>query len=78
MEKRENGKISLFCYIKKNSVTEVMFVGGIGSHLKVSQVDQSVCLGNELNNLSTRKDFLFKNIKSSHPTVRVYVVFHKI
>ncbi len=45
-----------------------MFVGGIGSHLKVSQVDQSVCLGNELNNLSARKDFLLKNIKSSHPT----------
>ena len=45
-----------------------MFVGGIGSHLKVSQVDQSVCLGNELNNLSTRKDFLLKNIKSSHPS----------
>ena len=67
-KKRENGKISLFCYIKKNSVTEVMFVGGIGSHLKVSQVDQSVCLGNELNNLSARKDFLLKNIKSSHPT----------
>ena len=44
-----------------------MFVGGIGSHLKVSQVDKSVCLGNELNNLSTRKDFLLKNIKSSHP-----------
>ena len=44
-----------------------MFVGGIGSHLKVSQVDQSVCLGNELNNLSARKDFLLKNIKSSHP-----------
>ena len=45
-----------------------MFVGGIGSHLKVSQVDQSVCLGNELNNLSARKDFLLKNIKSSHPS----------
>ena len=44
-------------------------MGGIGSHLKVSQVDQSVCLGNELNNLSTRKDFLLKNIKSSHPNV---------
>ena len=43
-------------------------MGGIGSHLKVSQVDQSVCLGNELNNLSARKDFLLKNIKSSHPT----------
>ena len=42
-------------------------MGGIGSHLKVSQVDQSVCLGNELNNLSARKDFLLKNIKSSHP-----------
>ena len=48
-----------------------MFVGGIGSHLKVSQVDQSVCLGNELNNLSARKDFLLKNIKSSHPSVCV-------
>ena len=34
-----------------------MFVGGIGSHLKVSQVDQSVCLGNELNNLSAIKRF---------------------
>ena len=44
-------------------------MGGIGSHLKVSQVDQSVCLGNELNNLSARKDFLLKNIKSSHPTL---------
>ena len=42
-------------------------MGGIGSHLKVSQVDQSVCLGNELNNLSTRKGFLLKNLKSSHP-----------
>ena len=48
-----------------------MFVGGIGSHLKVSQVDQSVCLGNELNNLSARKDFLLKNIKSSHPTANL-------
>ena len=57
MKKRENGKISLFRYIKKNSVTEVMFVGGIGSHLKVSQVYQSVCLGNELNNLSAIKRF---------------------
>ena len=32
-------------------------MGGIGSHLKVSQVDQSVCLGNELNNLSAIKRF---------------------
>ena len=51
-----------------------MFVGGIGSHLKVSQVDQSVCLGNELNNLSARKDFLLKNIKSSHPTHHVLLL----
>ena len=54
-----------------------MFVGGIGSHLKVSQVDQSVCLGNELNNLSTRKDFLLKNIKSSHPKMHSAELNHE-
>ena len=53
-------------------------MGGIGSHLKVSQVDQSVCLGNELNNLSTRKDFLFKNIKSSHPNVYLIKIEQKL
>ena len=56
-KKEKTEKISLFRYIKKNSVTEVMFVGGIGSHLKVSQVDKSVCLGNELNNLNAIKRF---------------------
>ena len=48
-----------------------MFVVGIGSHLKVSNIDPRVCFGNELTNLSVRKSFLSRYIKSSHPSVKV-------
>ena len=35
-----------------------MFVVGIGSHLKVSHIDQRICFGNELPNLSVRRSFV--------------------
>ena len=53
------------------SVSEVMFVPGIGSHLKVSYRDPRVCFGNELTNLSVRKSFLPRYIKSSRPNLHV-------
>ena len=41
----------------ENSVTEVMFLPGIGGHLKISHMDPRVSFGNQLTNLSVRKRF---------------------
>ena len=46
----------------------MMFLPGIGGHLKVSHMDPRVSFGNESTNLSVQKSFLPFYIKSSHPT----------
>ena len=56
-----------FAHLSKKAFTEVIFVVGIGSHLKVSHIDQRICFGNELTNLSFRKSF-FQIIAPYHLT----------
>ena len=70
-EKEENRKKNTFLPCWENSVTEVMFLPGIGGHLKVSHMDPRVSFGNESTNLSVQKSFLPFYIKSSHPNICV-------
>ena len=65
--KRRKQEKNTFLPCWENSVTEVMFLPGIGGHLKVSHMDPRVSFGNESTNLSVQKSFLPFYIKSSHP-----------
>ena len=55
----------------------MIFVPGIGSYLKVSYTDPRVCFGNELTNLSVRKSFLPRYIKSPRPSPPLPLVWKK-
>ena len=63
--KRRKQEKNIFLPCWENSVTEVMFLLGIGGHLKVSHMDPRVSFGNESTNLSVRKSF-FKIIAPYH------------
>ena len=56
-KKRRKQENVTFLHCWENSVTEVMFLPGIGGHLKISHIDPWVCFGNQCTNLSVRKSF---------------------
>ena len=47
-------------YLSKNSVTRVVFLGGIRALVKVPQSDREFSFGNWLSKMSTPKDFVDK------------------